>query len=332
VSLENAARYVHIVTHGPSCLDGVTAAVAVSRYARDAHVLPYFSSNPKINETLLGVYCEPAGAEHEIWITDISWTDPGVDRHLERLLARGVRVYWIDHHRTALERYRRGEVTVRLTDVVLSEDYAAARLTYEYLLRRMRATGVSNPPLEALQRLVAMADDNDRWVHKLPGSHQLALAVGAMRSEEAYRELLHIDAEVTYTPAMLAAARRADVELQRSFAVAEQSRVSRPLERTGVTLITAVCDGYASDIADAWGKQLRNAVFALFDAQSLGVSLRRSPDCQIDLSQVAARLGGGGHPAAAGCEFSAFWRQIAAALNSAIAPGVQPISPASTTP
>src|SRR5262249_36861044 len=74
-------------------------------------------------------------------------------------------------------------------------------------------------------------------------------------------------------------------------------------QRVGeVTLVTAVCDGHPSEIADAWGKQARNAVFALYDAKSLAVSLRRSPDCTVDLSHVAGALGGGGHAAAAGCE------------------------------
>ena len=43
-------------------------------------------------------------------------------------------------------------------------------------------------------------------------------------------------------------------------------------------------------------------MFALYDAKSLAVSLRRSPDCTVDLSRLAAALGGGGHAAAAGCE------------------------------
>jgi nanoRNase/pAp phosphatase (c-di-AMP/oligoRNAs hydrolase) len=69
-----------------------------------------------------------------------------------------------------------------------------------------------------------------------------------------------------------------------------------------VTLVAALCDGHPSEIADAWGKRTPNAVFALYDAKSLAVSLRRSPDCTVDLSHVAAALGGGGHAAAAGCE------------------------------
>jgi nanoRNase/pAp phosphatase (c-di-AMP/oligoRNAs hydrolase) len=69
-----------------------------------------------------------------------------------------------------------------------------------------------------------------------------------------------------------------------------------------VRLVVAICDGHPSEIADAWGKQTTRTVFALYDASSLAVSLRRSPDCEVDLSRLAASLGGGGHAAAAGCE------------------------------
>ena len=106
-------------------------------------------------------------------------------------------------------------------------------------------------------------------------------------------------------------------EIARSFAVADASRTER---RMGdVTLVTAVCDGHPSEIADAWGKRTRNAVFALYDAKSLAVSLRRSPDCTVDLSRLAGALGGGGHAAAAGCELPELRGLLAEALATRVA-------------
>jgi len=55
-------------------------------------------------------------------------------------------------------------------------------------------------------------------------------------------------------------------------------------------------------------------VFALFDAKSLSVSLRRSPDCEVDLSHLARAFGGGGHAAASGCTLPDLRRQLAAEL------------------
>jgi oligoribonuclease NrnB/cAMP/cGMP phosphodiesterase (DHH superfamily) len=294
----------------------MTAAVAVARYHCGATVQPHFSSNADINDTLLRLRCEPLDIEHEVWITDISWTDPRVDRHLQTLVDRGVKVYWIDHHRTAVERHRAGAVTVRFTDHVLSEEYAASRLTYEYLRDRQRPGEAVHESLAALERLVAMADDHDRWLHCLPESRTLARIVTTLGAE-AYPILLHIDAGVTYTPAMHAAAQKAEVEMRHSVAIAERSRIVRSVS-AGLRLVTAVCDGHTSEIAEAWGRSSPNTIFAFFDARTLSVSLRRSPDCTVDLSHLGRALGGGGHAAAAGCELADLRQRIAEVLAGVV--------------
>jgi len=309
------AKQVQVVSHGPHCLDGVAAAVAVARYHQDqAEVLARFAGNSEIDATLRSITPAP-GRDTELWITDISWREPATDAHLRALAASGVRIYWIDHHRTALERVRAGKVDVPFQDQVLSEEYAASRLVYEYLARRLAAEGRAAPAFTAFAPVIAMADDNDRWLHRVPGSRELAWTVRTLGAD-AYGELLTIDERVTYSPRMAEARARVKAEIARSFAVAEASRLE---ERVGpVTLVVAVCDGHPSEIADAWGKKTPNAVFALYDATSLAVSLRRSPDCQIDLSRVAGALGGGGHAAAAGCELPEIRRALAEAVAARV--------------
>src|SRR6266568_2358026 len=300
-------KQVHVVSHGPHCLDGVAAAVAVARYQEGrAEVVPHFAGNSEIDAVLRGLALDPA-RDPELWITDISWREPETDAHLRALAAAGVRIYWIDHHRTALEPF---------ADRVLSEEFAASRLVYDYLSRRLQAEGRAAPEFAKLAPLIAMADDNDRWLHRVPGSRELAWVVRSL-GEEAYAELLAVDERVTYSPRMAAARARVEAEIAHSFAVANASRTERPLGQA--TLVTAVCDGHPSEIADAWGKATRNTVFALYDAKSLAVSLRRSPDCTVDLSRLAARLGGGGHAAAAGCELPELRRGLAEALAVRIA-------------
>jgi oligoribonuclease NrnB/cAMP/cGMP phosphodiesterase (DHH superfamily) len=308
-------KQVHVVSHGPHCLDGVAAAVAVARYYdTTADVVPHFAGNSEIDTVLRGLTPD-RGRDAELWITDISWRETDTDRHLRGLAADGVRIYWIDHHRTALQRFGAGLVDVPFADRVLSEDFAASRLVYDYLAARLRAEGRLAPGFAAFAPVVAMADDNDRWLHRIPGSRELAWTVRTL-GEEAYPELLRVDERATYTPRMQAARTRVEAEIARSFAVANASRIER---RAGeVTLVVAVCDGHPSEIADAWGKASRNTVFALYDAKSLAVSLRRSPDCQVDLSRLAADLGGGGHAAAAGCELPDARRTLAEAVAALV--------------
>ena len=290
---------VHVVSHGPHCLDGVTAAAAVARfYEGRAEVVPHFASNSEIDAVLQGLALEPP-ADRELWITDISWKRPETDAHLRRLAERGMRLYWIDHHRTALERAKAGGVDVPFTATVLSEDYAASRLVFEHLRERAAREPDVSAHFADFAPVVAMADDNDRWLHRVPGSRELAWVVRAL-GPDSFEDIANLGPEVRYTPRMQAARDRVGAEIARSMAVAEQSRRERRLG--GVTLVAAMCDGHPSEVADAWGKQASNTVFALYDAKSLAVSLRRSPDCRVDLSRIAAALGGGGHAAAAGCE------------------------------
>jgi oligoribonuclease NrnB/cAMP/cGMP phosphodiesterase (DHH superfamily) len=301
VSDRTSPRLVHLVSHGPHCLDGVAAAVAIARYRSTSEVRPHFSGNPKINELICSLSIDEPLIDQELWITDISWTAPEADAHLRRLAARGLPIFWIDHHRTALERVKAGSIDVPFTHRIVDDRYAASRLVFEYLLERLRTEGHGNPELERFAHVVAMADDNDRWLHQVPGSWELALTVRAMNGPEAFEDLRRIDEGATYTPRMRAAYDRVAAELKRSFEIADQSRTVLSTS-SGVQVVGGVCDGYPSEIADRWGRESPNAVFVLFDLRSGAISYRRSPDCAIDLSAIAAAFGGGGHPAAAGSE------------------------------
>src|SRR5207247_5976398 len=104
----------------------------------------------------------------ELWITDISWREQETDAHLRALAAAGVRIYWIDHHRTALERFAAGKVNVPFADRVLSEEFAASRLVYEYLGRRLAAERRAARDFAKLATRLARAADNHRWLHPLP--------------------------------------------------------------------------------------------------------------------------------------------------------------------
>jgi oligoribonuclease NrnB/cAMP/cGMP phosphodiesterase (DHH superfamily) len=260
---------------------------------------------------------QPTGdGDEELWITDISWRDPATDAHLRDLAARGVRIFWIDHHRTALERVKAGKVDVPLAGSVLSEEFAASRLTWEHLRDRLAAEGRTEPRFAAFAPVVAMADDNDRWLHRITGSRELAWVVKAM-GPDSYEDFLALDEHVTYSPRMAAARARVGAEIARSFKVAEASRVEQ--YAAGVRVVSAVCAGHPSEIADAWGKETPDAVFALWDSDGLSVSLRRSPGCEVDLSKLAEALGGGGHAAAAGCEMPGLRRTLAEIIATRVA-------------
>lgn len=321
----SSPSHIYIVSHGPGCLDGVTAAVSVARYHAGATLIPCFASNSRIDDVLRSINPCDIPTDSEVWITDISWTQEETNDHLRHLAAQGIKLYWFDHHRTAISRHASGAIHAPFTDYVLSEAVSGARLVYEYLEKQLAASGRHNEAFTAFAPIVAQADDNDRWIHAISGSRELALTVSTLSgtdkdSLDAYHALLDIDAEITYTTAMQAAYKKATQEIKASFALAEKSQVRLPLADSPYTVIAAVCDGHPSEIGDSWGKQADNTVIALFDRRNGGVSLRRSPGCDVDLSQLAQAFGGGGHPAASGCrpeELAVMFSQSVAQLFSA---------------
>ncbi len=324
---ESDTPRVYIVSHGPGCLDGVAAAVAVARYRAGAKLIPRFATNSRIDQVLRAIHPDDTPRDSEVWITDISWTEEATNTHLGRLAAKGVKLYWFDHHRTAIARHASGAIRAPFTDYRLSEAVSGARLVYEYLEHQLAASGQHNEAFRAFAPVVAQADDNDRWVHAIPGSRELALTVSALAGADtdnldAYEALLDIDATITYSPAMRAAYEKSTREIKDSFALARRSTVRRPGQDGACSLVCAVCDGYSSEIGDSWGKQATNTVFVFYDRRNGSVSLRRSPDCQVDLSELAHRFGGGGHPAAAGCRPPELPELIARSLAGLFASGV----------
>ena len=296
-----SARRVTVVSHGPNCLDGLTCAVVAARYFAGRRFEPTFASNNEIDASLQA-YAPTEPGDEELWITDISWRDGATDLHLTSLVEGGLELYWIDHHKTAIERRKAGGFQIPFTDVVLDDRFAASRLLFNYLKDRAAKRGESRPGLLATENLVLLADDVDRWILSDPRSRELGLAVRAMSQDQAYRALLAMDSNITYTREIREALQRVQQELQRTLTLALSTRHVEEMPQRGLVVVAAECDGYAGEIADRWSKDFRNAVFVLYDHRGNAISLRRTPDCRVDLSRLAAVFGGGGHPAAAGCQ------------------------------
>ena len=102
-------REVTIVSHGPNCLDGLTCALVASRYFEDRRCNIVFPSNRSIDDTLLE-YSPADPASAELWVTDISWQGAATDRHLSWLVECGLELYWLDHHRSAMEARKAGRL------------------------------------------------------------------------------------------------------------------------------------------------------------------------------------------------------------------------------
>jgi oligoribonuclease NrnB/cAMP/cGMP phosphodiesterase (DHH superfamily) len=293
-------RSIQVVSHGPSCLDGVMAAATIRRFYPDERVNVTLAANGDSDRVIQALRARGGTAGDEFWITDLSWTSTKTAEHLTSLIRNGARAYWIDHHRTAVGRLDAPEFDVPFTGRLLTEEFSAARLTFNFLkaLAEERGQQARLEGFEEFFPFVAIADDHDRWVHRVPDSANWALAVQTLGGVESYREITRLTVPVMSRRLKIAldAGRKA---MDKSLEIAHATMVDRPLGN-GLTVRSACCMGYSSEVAARLYEGQTRTVIALFDLRSLGVSLRRSADCEVDLSALAQQFGGGGHAAAAG--------------------------------
>jgi uncharacterized protein len=277
------------------------AAATVARFFDGEHIRPTLAGNSDSDRVLQGLELHGRdGGGDEIWITDLSWTAQATGAHLSELAERGARIYWIDHHRTAVSRADAPEFKVPFAGKVLSEQYSAARLAFNFLKKRARKE-LSAERREAFERFfpfVAIADDHDRWVHKIPESSDWALAVQTLGGIASYREIIRLS-EPKMTRRLREALATGQEGMRKSIELAHATMVDRMLP-SGIKVRSACCFGYSSEVAARLYEGQHRTVVALFDLRSQGVSLRRSTDCEIDLSHLAQSFGGGGHAAASG--------------------------------
>ncbi len=291
-------RTIQIISHGPSCFDGVVAAATVARFHERDRVLVALAANNESDSTIQRLKPANEGGPHEVWITDLSWNSAATGEHLSRLARGGARIFWIDHHRSAIARADAPEFDVPFAGKSLSEEFSAARLAFNFLKRRMRALAADPRQLEVLLPIVMLADDHDRWVHRIPDSPEWALAVQTLGGVESYREIMRLRSAVM-SRKLARALEAGRLAMNQSLKLARSTLTEKALAN-GLVLRAACCVGYSSEVAAELYKDQHQAVIALFDMRSQGVSLRRSADCKLDLSELARSLGGGGHPAAAG--------------------------------
>lgn len=301
-------RSALVVSHGPFCLDGVAAAACIGRFYGESRVTPVFT-HPSDVDRVIEEATRASKEPQDLWISDITWKDQKTETLFKDLVREGWRIFWVDHHTIALEKSEEEIKSLGLTGWVATNRFSAARLLYDYLISAEALLGKAPSDFKRFEKVALLADDNDRWIHKLRGSRELALTVAALGGTVAYRELLHLKAGLRYSPRMEEAYRTASRELSDSIALAVRTRLEKTTDN-GLKIVAALCKGYTSEVAEALRQAMakdsdRNAapaIFLLYNLDDQRISLRRTPDCKVDLAKLSGRFGGGGHPAASGFE------------------------------
>ena len=306
---EAQARTPILLSHGPGCFDGTTCAVAVARFYGSQSLVPRFT-HPSHLDSVIETIATTTREPHDLWITDMAWRHRSTDMHLRQLIENGWRVYWIDHHRNAIEKPESEIRDIHLTGHVISATYAASRLLFDFLLTQPPVSPDAATWLLSFHKIILLADEHDRWLHngQEVESMRIALAIEQLARQgsglDGYRTLLNIDANATFTPTLTGAYGEAKTELKASLALAMGSKQEHVIEELALTLVYARCNKYTSQVGDTLRASLNNGVVVLFSESDGRYSLRKSNGCEVNLASVATTLGGGGHPMAAGFQLA----------------------------
>lgn len=306
------------VLYHADCLDGFGAAYAAwCRFEDAANYRPMHHGEAWDLSDITG---------HTIYILDFSFA-PGM---LERMAGIATTVIQIDHHASALQAWA-GRVTLdgpRRVDfdhpalplsIHFDLDKSGARLAWEYF-----------HPNKPVPLSIQHIEDLDMWRFALPGTREYCRALRLLPFDFAtWHELISATADnkaLRYAE-MLTQGKAIETFFQREVDRLSKSNLRMPARLRGepIDALQAVRHGQTvlSDGNSAWlavpglainapvlfASELGNCLagqsegigltWQLADDGDIKVSLR-SQGSAIDVSSIAARYGGGGHPNAAG--------------------------------
>lgn len=288
----------HLYTHND--LDGVGCGI-VARCAFGKQVEIRYNSvqslNPQIKRYLDNYHDRP-NTGGLLFITDLLVNEEN-ELRLDRHVYDGGKVRLLDHHKTSLHlnRYSWASVQVKYDDGRLT---SATSLFYEYLVQHQMLN-----PSAALAEFVELVRQYDTWEwEKHDNLHakrlnDLFFLLSLDDFEERMVERLQQQSAFTFT------------EFEEKLLELEESKIERYVRRKKrelvQTFIEEQCVGiiyaesYHSELSHELGRSYPHLDYiAILNIGGKKLSLRTIHD-NVDVSEVAAMFGGGGHAKAAGC-------------------------------
>lgn len=230
----------------------------------------------RLQELLQSLMARPQG--QEVMVTDHGLR-PDTVLLVDKFIGGGGRFTLLDHHRSSMGLAGHDWATI-------DESRSATGLLFDHLGRP-----------ERFADFVALVEDHDMWRHQDPRSAPLAALVGLL-GHDRFLERFSRDAAVDFTAGEQLLLEREDARRERYL--------TRKLEQARIVIgpagRMAVCyaEDYQSDLAELLMAELEVKVTAIVNAGKRTVSLRGRG---VDVSQVAGRMGGGGHARAAAFSF-----------------------------
>ena len=250
-----------------------------------------------------------------------------VDLSVDELMARPDlqdKIIWIDHHKSAIERWRAttdssGNEIGYLFNGLRIDGVAACRLCWQWFVRRNRVGVTYTRPVNKQDfvdrlveepELIRLAGEYDVWDHRDPNGKVLQFGLRAC-SEREFREVVQWQFDGRPEGSALLDNIISGGQLVKSYCDKQADEYSRDYARTleweGLTFCCLnIGQRGNSDLLRGGLKPEHQACFAWrHTGDSVMVSLYHAPEHEhLDLSLIAAKYGGGGHKGACGFRMS----------------------------
>jgi len=289
-------RHIAIFYHSP-CMDGYGAMYATEKHLQSLNPVPSYECIPGRYyevETLESVLSLLPEGCNEIWSVDFSLKRPIV----EALLEKGFQYCIYDHHKSALE---------------LQPLLAAGKIQGVFDMNRSGATicwsHFSPTNEQPLPILYSYIQDRDLWT-KVHDDVDIIHNALQHRSPhfDAFKKLMQATEEGTNIEQL-----RTEGNLIEEVKNRMLKKVKSGVDKQGAMMIElnghivpaiASIPGFTSDMAEPFRKTCPFiAIYTTYE-KTVSISLRSGNDESIDLSELAASFGGGGHPKASGLGLS----------------------------
>lgn len=243
----------------------------------------------------------------KIIITDMSVGEALAER-IERDHKYRVRLY--DHHKSAewLNKYEWALVKV---EDDLGRGLCATEIYWQEFVSKLVGKGAfgrsKNPhKLRVAEEYVAMVTSYDTWAWEEKGDmmpkylNHLMGIYGAELFQDAVKKCI-LEGDSVMSPEDLTMARSEEMRQNKYLRTKLEDVVE--MDVLGYSFGVVFAEQYKSELGNRMCQEYDIDVAAIIDMGSCNISYRASKDT-VDLSQIAAKFGGGGHAKAAGSPFS----------------------------
>lgn len=272
-----------LVTYHGSCADGFGSAYAAWRHfgPDGCDFLPAQYGTPPPDESQV--------RGRDVYLLDFSYKRPA----MEWLLGVADTVTIIDHHKSAAKEL--AGLVAPNARLIFDLDRSGAVLTWQFFFPELHV------PL-----LLLYVEARDLWKFDLPHSREVSAAIASYPHDFTLWDLwIKSGAEMSL------AVEGAAILRYQNQCVEGAIKHAQEVELLGHQVLAVNATHLISEIANrlALGRAFGTCWFLGKDDKFV-LSFRSTPD-GIDVEELAARLGGGGHPRAAGAEGYALpWRVV----------------------